>query len=504
VRSLPPHLAEIQREIRGYAEAYGLECYEVVFEMVSVDQMNMVAAYGGFPTRYPHWRFGMDYERLARSHEYGLSKIYELVINTDPCYAYLIDSNSVMEQKLVMAHVYGHCDFFKNNLYFMQSNRRMLDQMANHAARVRRYMDKYGVERVESFVDACLSLENLIDYRQLFGSPKTQSPKGVGVEPEVKTVRLIPTDKPYLEKYINPEAFVEAEKQKLKAEALRAKRFPERPERDVLGFVLAHGQLEVWEQDCLEIIREEAYYFAPQAQSKIMNEGWASYWHSTIMTQRALRDSELIDYAETHSATMGVQPGRINPYKLGLELFKNIEERWNKGQFGKEWDECDDFAARKRWDKQMGLGREKVFEVRKLYNDVTFIDEFLTEDFAREQRMFTYAMSRSTGDWQIASREFREIKSKLLESLTNAGHPFIEVLDGNYENRGELLLQHTHHGTDLEKNWAKETLSSLHHLWRRPVLLGTKIEGNAMLLRFDGKDYEEKPWTKPLDRAVSS
>ena len=131
----------------------------------------------------------------------------------------------------------------------------------------------------------------------------------------------------------------------------------------------------------LAIIREEAYYFAPQGQTKIMNEGWASYWHSTIMTQKTLHPSELVDYADHHSGTMATQPGRLNPYKLGIELFRDIEERWNKGQFGPEWEECDDLDARQKWDKQLGLGRQKIFEVRRIHNDVTFIDTFLTRGF---------------------------------------------------------------------------------------------------------------------------
>ena len=236
----------------------------------------------------------------------------------------------------------------------------------------------------------------------------------------------------------------------------------------------------------MDIVREEAYYFAPQGQTKIMNEGWASYWHSTIMTNHILKDSEVIDYADVHSSTMGVQPGGINPYKLGIELFKNIEERWNKGQFGKEYDDCDDFAVRKRWDKQIGLGREKIFEVRKLYNDITFVDEFLTEDFAREQKLFTYGMNNNTNNWEIQSREFREIKTKLLSQLTNFGHPVIEVLDGNWENRGELLLQHKHEGVDLQLNWARDTMENLMTLWLRPVAIATKIEGKNTLLRYDG------------------
>ncbi|MEL6189285.1 MAG: SpoVR family protein, partial [Myxococcota bacterium] len=346
--SLPPHLVELHRDIRAHAESYNLDGYEMIFELVTVDEMNMMAAYGGFPTRYPHWRYGMEYEQLAKSHEYGLSKIYELVINNDPCYAYLIDSNSVLEQKLVMAHVYGHSDFFKNNLYYGGTNRRMLDQMANHGSRVRRHMDRHGQDKVEAFLDACLSLENLIDQRAMFGRPQMSRPSAEEEEPA--TVRLIPTDRGYLRRYVNPEEFVEAERKKLEEAAAKKKRFPEYSERDVLGFLLAHAPLDSWEQDCLDIVREEAYYFAPQGQTKIMNEGWASYWHTTIMSERMLNDSEVIDYAEVHASTMGMQPGRINPYKLGLELFRNIEERWDKGQFGKEYEECDDFATRKRWD----------------------------------------------------------------------------------------------------------------------------------------------------------
>ena len=127
--------------------------------MVSYDKMSEIAAYGGFPTRYPHWRFGMEYERLSKSHTYGLSKIYELVINSDPCYAYLLEGNEMVDQKLVMAHVFGHCDFFKNNFWFSRTNRKMLDSMANHASQIRRYQELYGVTAVEQFIDICLSLK---------------------------------------------------------------------------------------------------------------------------------------------------------------------------------------------------------------------------------------------------------------------------------------------------------------------------------------------------------
>lgn len=493
--SLPPHLIELQREIRGYAREYGLDTYEVIFEMVSEEEMAMVAAFGGFPTRYPHWKWGMEFDSLSKGHTYGLQKIYELVINTDPCYAYLMQGNSVTVQKLVMAHVYGHCDFFKNNVFFAHTNRRMLDAMANHAARVRRYMDRHGQEVVEQFLDRCLTIENLIDPQSVFAVKKRGPKKEVGGpqdQPEAKTVRLIPTEKSYLRGYMNPQSFIDAEKKKIDDEANKKKRFPERPERDVLLFLLENAPLEPWQRDVLAIVRDEAYYFAPQAQTKIMNEGWASYWHSKIMTTRALRDSELVEYAQTHSGTMGMQPGRINPYKLGVELFRHIEDRWNKGQFGKEWEECDDLAQRKRWDRQLGMGIKKIFEVRKLFNDVTFIDEFLTQDFAREQKLFTYGVNKKSGDWEIQSREFKEIKRKLVLQLTNLGQPRISVLDANWDNRGELMLHHAHEGIDLQQDWARDTLASVFAVWGRPVLLATKVENKGVLIRFDGKNHAEK------------
>ena len=161
--SLPGVLRDLQVEIKSYADEFGLDTFPVLFEPVDYRHMCEIAAYDGFPTRYPHWRFGMEYDHMLKSHTYGLSKIYELVINTNPCYAYLLEGNSLVDQKLVMAHVYGHCDFFKNNYFFSHTDRRMIDGMANNASRVRRYMDRHGVSTVESFIDVCLSLDNLID-----------------------------------------------------------------------------------------------------------------------------------------------------------------------------------------------------------------------------------------------------------------------------------------------------------------------------------------------------
>lgn len=492
-KPLPPELVDLQQQVESHARDYGLDMFECFYEVLDYDEVNMVASYGGFPVRYPHWKWGMEYERLSRSYEYGLHKIYEMVINNDPCYAYLLESNAHVDQKLVMCHVSGHNDFFKNNFAFQHTNRKMIDEMANHASRIRRYMDWYGVDEVEKFIDQCLSIDNLIDYH----SPYIKRKRDRSLEDDempvgATTPGLIPTDKEYMERYINPDDYVVAQKNKAKEQDHKTKKFPPEPERDVMGFLMTHAPLTRWQRDIMDMLREEAYYFAPQGMTKIMNEGWASYWHAKIMTEKVMDSSEVIDFADKHSGVMATSPRSLNPYKLGLELYRDIEDRWNKGRFGKEWDECEDMAERRLWDKQLGLGREKLFQVRKIYSDVTFIDEFFTIDFCRRQGFFSYEYDKKKKQFLVDSREFAQVKQKILFSLTNFGQPTIRVLDANYENRSELLLEHVHSGIDLDAGYAQATLRNLHALWSRPVHIATQHDSKSVLFSFDGHEFVER------------
>ncbi len=490
LKRLPEYLHDMQAEIEDHARRYGLDFFPIIYEVLDYKTMNEVAAYGGFPTRYPHWRFGMDYEQLSKGYEFGLQKIYEMVINTNPSYAYLLEGNSLVDQKTVMAHVCAHVDFFKNNYFFSKTNRKMIDGMANHAALVRRHMGRYGIDAVEDYIDVCLSLENLIDPMSPFIARHAKPPLHDEDDERAEVPRL--RAKQYMDKYINPPEFIEAQRRKLEEESQQQKRFPEQPERDVLAFLIAHAPLDRWQRDCLEIIRTEAYYFAPQAMTKIMNEGWATYWHSKIMTEKALSAAEIIDYADACSGILATAPGQLNPYKLGVELFRHIESRWDKGQFGKEWEECDSMAEKQDWDRGLGLGRDKIFEVRKLYNDVTFIDEFFTLEFCLEQKFYTFGHNQRSGNWEILSREFRKVKNQLLTMLTNRGQPVIQVEDGNHENRSELLLRHRHEGIDLDLAQARDTLCNLRRVWTRPVNLLTRIDGKGKSLRFDDDGYSER------------
>jgi len=491
-REFPAELCRWQETIEKTARSYGLDFFETVFELLGYEEMNAVAAYGGFPTRYPHWRFGMEYEQLTRGYAYGLQKIYEMVVNTNPCYAYLLESNSVLAQKLVMAHVYGHCDFFKNNIWFAHTNRKMIDVLANHGTRIRELMDKHGLDAVESFLDACLSVEDLIDIH----APAIKRRPPCKLEEETAEEELTSgkfKSKRYMDEFVNPPRLLAAERERHKREENEARnRFPQRPERDVLLFLIEHAPLENWQRDILSIIREEAYYFAPQAQTKIMNEGWASYWHSLIMTRHELTDAEVVDYADHHSGTVAPHPGQLNPYKLGIELFRDIEERWNTGRFGREYEECEDRRKKEEWDRKLGLGREMIFLVRKVYNDITFIDEFLTPEFCEKHKLFSYRFNPETNHYEIESRSFQQIKQRLLFALTNFGRPTISLRDGNYENRGELYLEHEHSGADLKIDDAEATLRNIHKLWTRPVHVESRIEDKPVVLSFDGSNHQQR------------
>jgi stage V sporulation protein R len=397
---------------------------------------------------------------------------------------------------MVIAHVYAHCDFFKNNAYYHATNRKMVDEMANHGMRVRKYAGQFGTDAVETFLDNCFSLEHLIDPDAVFGPARPREPRRD--EADEEEVRSIPKlkSKDYMDSFINPPEYIERRKEEIKAERAREKRFPAAPEKDVLMFLINYAPMANWQRDILSIVREESYYFAPQAQTKIMNEGWATFWHTRIMTERCLEDSELVDYADHQSGTLGVQPGKINPYKLGYELFKDIEFRWNTGRFGRDYEECDDITAKANWDTGLGEGLEKIFQVRSIYNDMNFIDDFLTDEFCREHNLFSYRLNPKTGMYEIEDRSTEKIKEKLLFQLTNLGHPYITVVDGNFENRGELYLKHRFDGVELRIDYAKATLERIYGIWTRPVHLQTRVGDSHTLFTYNGSTHSDKTLTE--------
>ncbi len=477
-----PKLKLYIEQLHKESLAVGLDPYTTIFEVLDYKKLNEVAAFGGFPTRYPHWRWGMDYDRLSKNYRYGLGKIYELVINNDPCYAYLLDSNSEAIQKTVIAHVYGHSDFFKNNLWFKQTHKKMLNQMASHATYIKKIIDEIGYNKVENFIDICLSLEDLIDINSYKSFPKSKS---MDIK-DSSIVRAKNTSKAYLDKYMNKKDIVPKKKEAEENILL--------PQDDILLFLVANAPLAAWQKNILSIIRDESYYFLPQRQTKILNEGWATYWHSEMMTKiRPLAASEIVDYCDQYSSIIQNTPGQLNPYRLGLNLLRHIKNRWDKGRFGIEYLTCTSVTERQTWDTKVNKGIEKIFEVRKIHNDVTFIDEFVDDDFCREHDLFVTSQKSTNTSGQVEKDySAKEVKKELLNGLTNIGNPIIKVIDSNYNNSGQLVLKHKFCGKSLRKDYAMETLKNIHSIWLRPVHLVTKVSGS------------EKIWSYPEQEANDS
>lgn len=421
----------------------------------------MLAAYGGFPRRYPHWRFGSAYLRYREVFRYGLGRIHELVVNTLPAQAYLLKGNTPLVQKLVMAHVYAHADFFQNNPAFRPIPKDMLAEMEEHAAFVERAMERHGARSVEEFLDLALSLENLID-------PHTPYIRRPQAPEEAPPPGRLPV-KPYLDPYVNPPPELPKEAE----EGASPPPLPPRPTRDLLGFLARHAPLAPWQKGILEIIREEALYFAPQAATKVMNEGWATYWHTRILLgpPTFLTPEEALEFAELQAGLL--QGQGFNPYRLGYLLLKEAEERWDKGQHGPAY-EALPLAERLRYENPSpGAGRRRLFQIRSLYTDLGFVEELLTPEFALRQGLIQ-------GEEDLP--RFQEAKRALLFRLTNAGNPVIELLDANYKNRGELFLRHLYEGVGLDVRKTRAVLENLHRLWGRPVHLETVLGGKKTLL----------------------
>ncbi len=498
-------------------KAYGLDFYPTIIQKVRYDEMSEIAAYGGFPHRYPHWYWGMQYEELQRGYEYNQHRIYELVVNTNPCVMYIMASNTMLDNVTVVFHATGHNDFFKNNIFFTPTDENMMNKLASHASRIRKYISRWGRERVTEFIDHVLRIQTLID-------PAKAWTERVIKDSVIKDRRdyehprrlKVASDRIHMDPWINPKGFIEGEHKRIEENEL-AKELElfQISDKDIFGFLKDYAHLKPWQQDIISMLYEESMYFSPQRATKTLNEGWASFIDYQFIARKGFcalgqksHDMGIVEYA-VHK--MGVLGGKYstNPYKTGFYLLLDIEERWNRGQFGVEWEECKNMKQKEDWDLKLNLGKQKLFEVRKYYNDVTFINEFFTQEFCNKFEYFEWK-HYPNGEWKIESRDAAKIKRKLLQKHVNGGLPDIRIVDPNHRNKNYLLLQHYKNELDdrnLYDPYARAVLTSIHYLWGKEVMLATKDKNNEEYVYvcqgsdpqkdvalFSREDYE-KTWT---------
>jgi stage V sporulation protein R len=464
-------------QIWEIARRFGLDPFPTRFEMVPATVMYEIGSYA-LPGRYSHWTFGKAYHRMKTMYDFGLSKIYEVVINTNPSYGFLLETNSPIQNKLVMAHVLGHVDFFKNNVYFSKTNRRMVESVSTHASRMSEYEFRYGRKTVEKFLDAVLSIEEHID-PNFFIRRERELPRGKEEQlkrNEADAAARRPKEGRYDDLWnmgVKPEAQPAAGAEEPRGDRL--------PEKDLIYYILRNSPaLEDWQRDVMAMIHEEMEYFVPQMQTKTLNEGWASFWHSRILRELELTDTELLEFAELHSGVVSPHKGQLNPYYLGYKILEDIERRWDNPSA----------EEREKFGRQDGGGRAKIFEVRELESDVSFLRNYLTEDLCEELDLYVFELVEEE-EWTVTEKRWERVRDQLVANMTNFGFPYIVVADGDYNGNRELYLKHSFEGAELDGNYARKVLEHVHALWGRPVHLETIVDEERVVMHYDGEDHDE-------------
>jgi stage V sporulation protein R len=453
-----PQLENAIAEISRVAAEFGLDYFPMRYEICPSDIIYTVGAYG-MPTRFSHWSFGKSFNRMRMQYEHGLSKIYELVINSDPCYAFLLDGNSLIQNKLIVAHVLAHSDFFKNNFRFSGTNRGMVESMSSSAQRIRQYEMEFGIEEVERFIDAALSVQEHID-------PSIIQPYGLDLSRA--EIRRSQNNEEHEKKGRQPREYddlwdLDATQTANHQKSDKTKKKPSQA-KDLLWFISSHSRiLTPWQQDVLGMIREEMYYFWPQIETKIMNEGWASYWHLRIIRELDLTSEETVEFARLNASVL--QPSRytLNPYHLGLKIFEDIERRF---------------------------GREKLFEVREHDMDTSFIRNYMTKQLVDDLDL--YVFEKQGQEWKITDNAWENVREQLIRSRVNGGFPFLIAIDGDYADSGELYIQHQYEDTELDLKYVERTLPFVHHMWGKTVHIETQLESKQVIFSYDGKSISRK------------
>lgn len=430
--------------IHAIVDRFGLKVSRQEFDICDRNQFLGLMAYHGMPAHYPHWSYGKAYERQKTLYDHGLSGLpYELVINTDPCLAYLMQDNTLAVQVLTIAHVYGHNDFFRNNVTFRATApANVIAGFKARSDRVRHYREDpaVGAEAIERVVDAAHALAFHCEDEFPLRRPATDSPAGATELDEPENAG------------------------------------------NLLLFIRDNGpHLSPWQKDVLTVVHGQSLYFLPQMKTKIMNEGWASYWHWRILDALGLPHDLHLEFLVRHNQVLAPVPGTLNPYHLGLAVWEDIEHRYDEA-VGAESDLPD--AGK--------TGRQKIFEVREEDHDISFLRRFLTKDLARRIGLFEYSRQGSVdrvtrvptdADWPA-------IKETLMCNIGTAGIPVIRAADADYGRWHALYLRHVHDGRDLHREYAEKTLSQINELWGRRVILETRLDCEPRFLIYDDGHLE--------------
>ena len=424
------NLKEWDDKIVSLAKNHNLDWFDLDFEVIDYHEMIGAMVHHGMPSMYSHWSFGKSFEQTMNRYNVGIEGLpYELIINSDPSLAYLMRENPLYLQILIMAHCVGHSDFFKNNRMFKNTQpQSVIQRLRSAKKRIQKYVEDphIGITIVERTIDACQALQ--------FQTTKYGQIRRSHAEIKAEYVEMINNDKDGKYKSFNLDLF------------------PLEADYDLLGFIETNADIPSWKRDIIHVCREEGQYFWPQIQTKIMNEGWASFWHYTLCHELNLPDELHLPVIKMHNAVVRPHIGAINPYHLGFYLFQKIKERY---------------------------GIDECFLAREACYDTSFLRQYLTEEDCMELNLFTFSSKKKEGltvDDVSDEKGWKQVKEDLIKTVAGGSIPIIYVDEVKKENLNLLVVRHEHDGRDLELKHAQEVVDHIKYLWQQPVKFYTIIE----------------------------
>ncbi|MCP4548847.1 MAG: SpoVR family protein [bacterium] len=491
------HTKAIMEGCKERARAAGLVFLDETLEYVVTNRdMLELSPKVMIPTLYDYWVHDVQVLREKGKYELYPSNPYETVINTRPAISFYNDNNPDWLNVMIFYHVLAHIDFFQNNLYFSRTReydftgRALADKRAIASLRSEhgRWVD-YVIEfsrgldnLVGHFNDlscmlnpACGSLPTRINY---YFDIFLQSIKKVRISEYVAEINRY---NDVTSRHDEATFFSDVENRFPEFNALFKKHRDEGRKRpqDLLEFVLEHSERlnkeeNRWMKTVLEIVRQTSLYFQPQIRTKIMNEGWASYWHEELFLQDDRITGHEVDFARINAAVTSMPRVGLNPYALGMRLFNFIEEAADRGCYDLQYDQLSDQSQRARFDQESGRGRDYIFDVRENYCDFLFINSFITQDFVTHFQLFEAGKrldeQRMVWQWYVKSRKAADYKRMVMDSLYHPPH--IDVDIGRCRH-GSLYLVHKFEGKPLVREFIENTLLGLEYLWGAQVRLET-------------------------------
>ena len=409
------------------AEDYNLDWYPINYEVCDYYEMIGHMSYHGMPSHYQHWSYGKSFERTHQMYNLGMEGLpYELIINSNPSIAYLMRQNPMYLQVLIMAHCVGHSDFFKNSRIFENTRpETVVSQMRNSRKRIQSYSENtnIGLAKVEKLLDSLHAIRFQTERHGRKRQSRDEIKKNI-----VEMINSGSIDK----KTVN-----------LNDRLIQ-------PDYDFLSFLIEYGDhFEDWEKDIINIVKEESLYFIPQIKTKILNEGWASFWHYKLMHEIDLPQEYHIPFLKSHNQVICPHIGSLNPYHIGFYLFKKIEE-------------------------EMGL--EECFLIREVHDDESAIRCYLDIEDFRKLNFFSYSPKRKeiTVDEVSDVDGWKKVRNDLLKNIGINGIPSIFV--SSISSEGTLILQHEHDGRDLNLDDAESVVDHISQLWPNNVKFFTMVE----------------------------